>query len=142
MVDDAVVASVHSSFRMSKSEMTKRLIRAIENPNVDIIGHPTGRIIQRREAYQFDFNQVFKAAKENKTALEINAHFDRLDLKDTDVRQAIKAGVKLTIGTDAHSAYHFPIMELGIATARRGWAGKKDILNTRSLKDFLGYFKK
>ena len=138
---DVVLGAVHSSFKMTKTDMTKRLIRAIKNPHLNIIAHPTGRVIQRREAYQLDFEQIFKAAKENKTALEINAHFNRLDLKDTDVRQAIKAGVKLTISTDAHSSNQFPMMELGIATARRGWAEKKDILNNRSLTDFLKFFR-
>jgi DNA polymerase (family 10) len=139
---DIVFASIHSAFKMPKSDMTKRVIRAIENPHVDIIAHPTGRVIFRREGYQLDFEKVFKAAKENQTALEINAHVDRLDLKDTDVRQAIEAGVKLTIGTDAHNPHHLPMMELGIAQARRGWAEKKDILNTRPAEEFLAYFRK
>ncbi len=139
---DIVLGAIHSSFKMSRADMTTRLLRAIKNPHIDIIAHPTGRRIQRRESYQFDFGKIFKAAKETKTALEINAHFDRLDLKDTDARQAVQAGVKLTIGTDAHSPQHLPIIELGIAQARRGWATKKDILNTRPLKDFLDYFKK
>ncbi len=139
---DIVIASIHSGFKMNKEDMTKRLMRAIENPNIDIIAHPTGRVIQKREGYTFDFDKVFQIAKKNKTALEINAHFSRLDLKDTDIRQAIKAGVKLTIGTDAHSFNQFPVMELGIAQARRGWAEKKDILNTKSYKEFLKYFEK
>ncbi len=139
---DVVLAAVHSGFKMSKADMTKRMLRAINNPQVDIISHPTGRLIHRREGYQLDFEKIFKAAKETKTALEINAHLDRLDLKDTDVRQAVEAGVKITIGTDAHSAVHLPMMELGVAVARRGWAQKKDILNTRSLTEFLKYFEK
>lgn len=139
---DIVFASVHSAFKMPKTDMTKRMIRAIENPHVDIIAHPTGRVIFRRDGYQLDFEKIFKAAKENQTALEINAHMDRLDLKDIDARQAIKADVKLTIGTDAHSPNHLSMMELGIAQARRGWAEKKDILNARSMEEFLAYFKK
>ena len=138
---DVVLGAIHSNFKMTKTDMTKRLIRAIENPHLDIITHPTGRIIQQREAYQLDFGQIFKAAKENKTAMEINAHFNRLDLKDTDIRQAIKVGVKLVVSTDAHSSNYFSMMEFGIATARRGWAEKKDILNTRSLNNFLEYFR-
>ncbi len=139
---DIVIASIHSGFKMNKEDMTKRLIRVIENPHIDIIAHPTGRVIYKREGYSFDFDKVFQAAKKNKTALEINAHFTRLDLKDIDIRQAIKAGVKLTIGTDAHSLNQFPMMELGIAQARRGWATKKDVLNTCSLNSFLEYSQK
>jgi DNA polymerase (family 10) len=139
---DLVLGAVHSSFKMTKEDMTKRLIRTIKSPHVDIIAHPTGRLIHKREAYSLDFGQIFKAAKETKTALEINAYFERLDLKDTDIRQTKEAGVKLIIGTDAHSSNHFPMMELGIAQARRGWAKKKDILNSQSLTDFLKCFKK
>ena len=137
---DLVVAAIHSSFKMNKNDMTKRLLRAINNPQVDIIAHPTGRVIHKREAYALDFEKIFKAAKQTKTALEICAYFSRLDLKDTDIRQAREAGVKLVIGTDAHSANHLPIIELGIAQARRGWAEKKDILNSQSLKEFLKSF--
>jgi len=137
---DLVVAAVHSSFKMNKKDMTERLLRAINNPYVDIIAHPTGRLIHKREAYPLDFGQIFKAAKKTKTALGIDGHFDRLDLKDTDVRKAVEAGVKLVISTDAHSVNHLSMMELGIATARRGWAEKKDILNTKPLKEFLKSF--
>ncbi|PJA63658.1 MAG: DNA polymerase III [Candidatus Portnoybacteria bacterium CG10_big_fil_rev_8_21_14_0_10_43_39] len=139
---DVVVAGVHSGFKMSKTDMTKRLLRAIENPNVDIIAHPTGRIIQKREGYFFDFGKIFQAAKRNKTALEINAYFNRLDLRDIDIRQVIAAGAKLTIGTDAHNPQGLKMMELGIAQARRGWATPKDILNAGTVKDFLNFFEK
>ncbi|MFH1460956.1 MAG: DNA polymerase/3'-5' exonuclease PolX [Patescibacteria group bacterium] len=139
---DMVIGAIHSGFKMNKTDMTKRITRAIENPNVDIFAHPTGRKISVRESYQVDLGEVFKAAKKNQTALEINAHYVRLDLKDTDIRQAIEAGVKLAIGTDAHAANQLPMMEFGIAQARRGWANKKDILNTRSLGGFLEYFKR
>ncbi len=138
---DVVLAAVHSGFKMNKEDMTKRIIRAIQNQRTNIIVHPTGRLIQKREEYQFDFTKVFQEAVKNKTALEINAHLNRLDLKDTNVRQAIESGAKLTIGTDSHSIDHFWMMKLGIATARRGWAEKKDILNTGSLKEFLDYFR-
>ena len=130
---DLVLGAIHSSFKMSKQDMTKRLIRAIENPHIDVIAHPTGRLILRREAYPLDLDKIFKAAKANNTALEINAYFERLDLKDTHIRQAKEAGVKLVISTDAHSINHLTMMELGIAQARRGWAEKKDILNTKLL---------
>jgi len=138
---DLVVASIHSGFRMNKQSMTNRLIRAIENPQVNIIVHPTGRLILKREAYTFDLDKVFKSARANKVAFEINAFADRLDLKDTDIRQAIRSGVKLVINTDAHTPNHLKMMELGVAQARRGWAEKKDILNTCSKEKFLEYFK-
>ncbi|MBL7155010.1 MAG: DNA polymerase/3'-5' exonuclease PolX [Candidatus Portnoybacteria bacterium] len=137
---DLVLAAIHSSFKMNKKDMTERLLRAINNSQVDIIAHPTGRKIHKREAYSLDFEKIFKAAKKTKTALEICAYFERLDLKDTDVRQAIETGVKLVISTDAHSSNHLAMMELGIAQARRGWAAKKDILNSQSLTEFLEYF--
>jgi DNA polymerase (family 10) len=132
---DVVVAAVHSGFKMNKEAMTKRLIRAIENPNVDIIAHPTGRVIFKRKGYQFDFDGVLQAAKKTKTALEINAYPGRLDLRDADVRKAVEAGVKLVVSTDAHNMDQLRFAELGIATARRGWAEKKDILNTRSVAE-------
>ncbi len=137
---DIVVAAIHSKYKMPKKEMTQRIIRAMENPNVDIIGHPTGRRIFQREAYQLDFEQIFKAAKRTKTALEINAQPERLDLRDVDIRKAIKAEVELVISSDAHSQVGLSLIELGIAQARRGWAAKKNILNSQSLKDFLESF--
>lgn len=137
---DLVIGAVHSRFKMDKKDMTNRLIKAMENPNVDIIAHPTGRIFQRREEYQLDWPRIFKAAKKTKTALEINAHITRLDLKDIYIRQAIESEVKLVISTDVHPVSFFSMMEYGIAQARRGWAESKDILNTRPLKSFLKYF--
>lgn len=139
---DIVVAAVHSGFKMSKEDMTKRIIKAMENPNVDLIAHPTGRLIMRRKGYELDWEKIFKVAKKTKTALEINSYYERLDLKDIDIRQAVEHGVKLMINTDSHATSHLSYMELGIATARRGWAEKKDVLNTKPLKDFLDFFKK
>ena len=138
---DFVCGAIHSSFKMNKDDMTNRLIRAIENPNVDAIAHPTGRIIQKREEYKIDFDKIFKVAKRTKTALEINANFNRLDLKDSYIRQAKENGVKFVIGTDTHSLDNLFMMEFGVAQARRGWAEKKDILNTLSYKEFIQYFK-
>ena len=137
---DIVLAAVHSNFKMDKATMTKRLIRAMENPHVDVIVHPTGRVIMRREPYQLDFEEIFKAAQKTKTALEINAYPNRLDLKDTDIRQAIEAGVKLVINTDSHNINQLHFMELGISQARRGWAEKRDVLNTRPLEKLLENF--
>jgi len=137
---DFVIGAVHSSFKMNKQDMTERIVRAIENPNVDMIAHPTGRILQRREEYQLDFEKIFKAAKKNKTALEINANASRLDLKDVYIRQAKQAGVKMVLGTDVHIINYLHMMELGVAQARRGWAEPKDILNTQTYNQFLKNF--
>jgi len=134
---DVVIAAVHSGFKNPKEQITNRIIKAMENENVDIIAHPTGRLIQKRPAYELDFDKIFDAAKETTTALEINSFPVRLDLKDAHVRNALNAGVKLTINTDAHNTGHLRFMEFGIATARRGWAEKKDVLNTLPLKKFL-----
>jgi len=139
---DIVLASVHSNFKMTKADMTKRVCRAMANPHVDILSHPTGRVIQRREGYQLDLEQVFKTAQKTNTALEINAYPDRLDLNDVNAKKAIQAGNKLTIGTDAHAKTQLEHIELGIAVARRGWATKKDILNTKSAQELCKFFKK
>jgi len=138
---DYVIAGVHSSFKMEKSKMTERIIRAMENPNVDIISHPTGRIIQRRDEYQIDFDKILKKAKETGTILEINSYPERLDLKDTNIRKAKEAGVKMIINTDAHHLDQMRFIEFGISQARRGWAEKEDIINTQSLEKLLQFFK-
>ncbi len=138
---DVVGVSVHSNFNMEEADMTKRIIRAMENPNVDIVFHPTGRIIQKREPYKVDMDQIIKVAKRTKTVLEINAYPERLDLRDEYIRKAVDAGVKLAIDSDAHSAAHFKFLELGIAQARRGWSEKKDVINTRSWGKMLKLLK-
>lgn len=137
---DIVLGSIHSNFKMSKTEMTKRLVRAMENPYVDIISHPTGRIINRRAGYELDIDKIFRAAARFKTILEINAYPDRLDLNDINIRKAIEYGVKLSLGTDSHSKNQLHNLELGIAQARRGWAKKEDIVNCLSWEDFLDIF--
>ena len=134
---DFVGASVHSLFNLPKEEQTKRIIKAMENENVDIIFHPTGRVIQQREPYEVDMGKIIQAAKDTDTMLEINAYPNRLDLKDEHIKKAVDAGVKFCIDSDAHSKLHFRYLEFGIAQARRGWAEKKDIVNTLSFKDFL-----
>lgn len=138
---DVVGASVHSNFNMSEQDMTKRIIRAMENPNVDIIFHPTGRLIQKREPYKVDVEELIKAAKHTKTVLEINAFPERLDLKDEYIRKAVDAGVRFAINSDAHATHHFKFLELGIAQARRGWCEKKDVINTRSWQEMLSALK-
>jgi DNA polymerase (family 10) len=126
---DFVIAGVHSSFKMEKRAMTARIIKAMENPNVDIISHPTGRILKKRDEYQIDFDQILRAAKEYGTILEINACPERLDLNDLNIRRAKESGVRMIINTDAHEKSQMKFMELGIAQARRGWAEKKNIIN-------------
>ncbi len=138
---DVVGASVHSLFNLSREEQTKRIKRAMENPHVDIIFHPTGRIINRREAYDVDMDELIKTAKKTGTVMEIDAYPDRLDLKDEYIRKCVEAGVKMSIDSDAHSPTHFQYLEYGIAQARRGWAEKKNIVNTRPVGEMLKLLK-
>lgn len=139
---DYVIAGIHSHLKMTKEEMTERIIKAIKNPNVDIISHPTGRLINRRDEYEIDFDKILKAAKEYKVALEINSFPERLDLKDTNIRKAVDYGVKLVINTDSHHISQLNFIKFGIAQARRGWAKKEDIINSWSLEKLLEFFKK
>ncbi|MCY3985460.1 MAG: DNA polymerase/3'-5' exonuclease PolX [Candidatus Dadabacteria bacterium] len=134
---DFVVASVHSSFSMEEDEMTKRICRALKNPNVDALGHPTGRLIAQREPYKVDMASVIETAKRHDKALEINSSYKRLDLKDTHAREAVESGVKIIVSTDAHRTQHLERIIFGVGTARRGWVRKKDVVNTRSLPDLL-----
>jgi DNA polymerase (family 10) len=138
---DVVGAAVHSNFNMSETDMTARIIRAMENPNVDIIFHPTGRVIKRREPYKIDIDKIIEAAKRTKTVLEIDAYPDRLDLKDEHVRKAVEEGVKLSIDSDSHSVSHIKFLEFGIAQAKRGWASRDDVINTRGWKEMLKLLK-
>ncbi|MCX8125637.1 MAG: DNA polymerase/3'-5' exonuclease PolX [Dehalococcoidia bacterium] len=138
---DIVVAAVHSAMGQSKERMTPRIIDAIANPHVDIIAHPTCRLIGEREPSEVDLEAVFKAALEHGKALEINAMPTRLDLKDIHAYRARELGVKLVISTDAHQAMHLPLMRFGIGVARRAWCEPKHILNTRPLADFLAAFR-
>ena len=133
---DVVVASVHSGLREEKSMMTKRVVLAMENENVDIIAHPTGRKIGERIGYELDFDEVFETARKTGTFLEINSYPDRLDLNDVNIRSAIESKCKLVISTDSHNVEHLRYSSLGIATARRGWAQKNDIVNTSTLENF------
>jgi DNA polymerase (family 10) len=133
---DVASAAVHSHFEMGKEEMTKRVLKAVENPNVDILLHPTAREIQRREPIQLDLEKIMQAAKGNGTILDIDSYPDRLDLKDEHVKKAVEIGAKLGISSDSHSTAHLHYLELGVAQARRGWATAKDIVNTRRLEEF------
>lgn len=132
---DLVVASVHSKFNQSEEEMTRRLVKAMENEDVDIIGHPTGRKINQKKPVQLDMEAIFEASKRTGTFLEINSFPERLDLDEVNAKAAIEAGCKLAINTDAHNKEHLRYMRLGIAVARRAWLEKKDVINTLSLKE-------
>ena len=126
---DYVIAGVHSQMKMGKAEMTNRIIGAMKNKNVDIISHPTGIIIGRREAYETDFEKILRAARETGTILEINSSPDRLDLDGISAKKAKEAGVKMIINTDSHKKEQLQLMEYGVSQARRGWAEKKNIIN-------------
>jgi DNA polymerase (family 10) len=133
---DVVVASVHSAFNQEAQQMTDRLLRALSNKNVSILGHPTGRLLLRRDAYPFDMDAVLKAALKNRVAMELNAYPDRLDLNDVHLRMARERGVKIVINTDAHHTSHFEKIKYGILQARRAWLTPKDVLNTLPEKEF------
>jgi len=127
---DIVFASLHVSLRQPREKVTQRLLNAIQNPHVDVIGHPTGRLIPDREGADLDMEAVFAAAVESGVAMEISAHPERLDLNDIHARQAIELGIPLSINTDAHSPGELDLMHFGIATARRGWVEAKHVINT------------
>jgi DNA polymerase (family 10) len=139
---DYVIAGIHSNLKMQKTEMTKRLTTAMKNKNIDIISHPTGRILNKREEYQLDFDKVLQTAKETGTILEINSSPQRLDLNSLNIRRAKEAGIKMIINTDAHQKEQLSQIKYGIFQACRGWAEKKDVVNTNSVEKLLSYFKK
>ena len=134
---DLVIASVHSRFKMPREEMTKRVVAAMESGYMDILGHPTGRLIGRRSPYELDMERVLAAAAESQVAMELNSWKDRLDLADGHCRMAKVAGVKVAIGTDAHHVDELDFMRLGVITARRGWLETKDVLNTMNSKEIV-----
>jgi len=138
---DIVIGAIHSGFKNPKEKMTNRIIKAMENENIDIIAHPTGRLITKRESYEIDLDAVLDSAKKTSTVLEINSYPERMDLRDIHVRAAVKAGVKLVISTDAHNTDQLHFIKLGIGTARRGWAKKEDVINTRRIKDLMSMLK-
>jgi DNA polymerase (family X) len=134
---DVVGAAIHSYFSLPRNEQTKRLTSAMSNPNVDILFHPTGRIIQQRQSIDVDIEKILQVSKETNTILEIDASPDRLDLRDEYIKLAIQNGCKLTIDSDAHDKSHMHFVKLGISQARRGWAEQNDVINTLSLEKFL-----
>jgi DNA polymerase (family 10) len=133
---DVVVVAVHSRFNMTKAAMTRRIVRAIEHPRAHILGHPTGRLIGKREPYAVDMEAVIKAARDHGVLLEVNAQPDRLDLNDLNVQMARAAGVKLVISTDAHRIQELDCMRYGVDQARRGWCEAGDVANTCRLSAF------
>jgi DNA polymerase (family X) len=133
---DLVIASVHSVFNQEPEKMTERLLKAIENPNVSIVGHPTGRIQLRRDAYKFDMDAILNAAAKHKVAMELNSYPDRLDLNDVHLRQAKQRGVKIVINTDSHHTSHLEKIRYGVLQARRAWLTKADVLNTLPAQKF------
>jgi DNA polymerase (family 10) len=133
---DIVIASVHSHFNQSSTEMTDRLVKAISNPNTSLLGHPTGRMLLRRDAYPFDMDAILKVAAQKKVAVELNAYPDRLDLCDRHLRLAKQHGVKIVINTDSHHTSHLDKIRFGILQARRAWLTKDDVLNTLPLQKF------
>jgi DNA polymerase (family 10) len=139
---DLCVASIHSAFKLTEREQTKRLLKAIENPHVHVIGHPSGRRLDRREGIDFDVAAVAKAAAKHGVALEINAHPYRLDLRDDHVRWAAEHGVHFVISTDAHSVAELDNMHFGVATAQRGWAPPDRVINTWSWERMKAFLEK
>jgi DNA polymerase (family 10) len=133
---DIVIASVHSQFNQDRAAMTDRLLKAIANPNTSLIGHPTGRLLLRRDAYQFDLDAVLKAAAKHRVAMELNSYPDRLDLSDVHLRTAKQHGVKIVINTDSHHTSHMEKIRYGITQARRAWLTKDDVLNTLPTQAF------
>jgi len=138
---DYCIAGIHSGHRGSREKITKRLIKALENPHVDIISHPTNRLLNERESSDADWNEVFKVAAKNNKILEINGYPNRLDLRDDLVRLALKYGVKFIIDTDAHEVSQMENMRFGVSVARRGWASKKDVVNAWDWTEFAKRFK-
>ena len=134
---DLVVAAVHSGFRQEKEKMTKRIVRALENPLVHILAHPSGRLLGARDPYEVEIDEVMEAAKRYGKALEINAYFERLDIDDIHCRKAKEMGIRMAIGTDAHHLDQMWMISLGVAVARRGWLETANVLNTLPLKGIL-----
>jgi len=134
---DVVVCSVHSYFNLEREAMTDRMLAAIENPYAQIIGHPTGRLLLKREELGYDIEKVLDACAKHGVAMECNAYPDRLDLKDMYLRMCKQRGVKVVISTDSHSTGNLAFIRYGVTVARRGWLEKKDVINTLPVADFL-----
>jgi DNA polymerase (family 10) len=134
---DVVVCSIHSYFNLDRVAMTERMLAAVENPYTQIIGHPTGRILLRRDPLDYDVEKVLDACAKYGVAMECNSYPDRLDLKDVYLRMCKERGVKVVISTDAHHTKHLSFIRYGVTMARRGWLENKDVINTLPVKEFL-----
>ena len=134
---DIVVAAIHTGFKQDVETMTSRITKAMRNKFVNVIAHPTGRLIQTREAYQVDMQKLFEEAKRTNTFLEVNSFPDRLDLSDINCREAKAHGIKIALGTDCHNRMQMEVMRYGVGVARRAWLGKKDVINCLELDDLL-----
>jgi DNA polymerase (family 10) len=134
---EVVVCSIHSFFNLDRVAMTERMLAAIENPYTQIIAHPTGRMILRRDELDYDMEKILDACAKHGVAMECNSYPDRLDLKDVYLRMCKQRGVKVVISTDSHNTLHLPFIRYGVATARRGWLEKKDVINTLPVEQFL-----
>jgi DNA polymerase (family 10) len=132
---DVVIAAVHSKFDLPRVRQTERILKALDHPSVRILAHPTGRLIDEREPYDVDMQKIIRRAHARRVALEVNAHPQRLDLLDTYCQMARDEGVLVAINSDAHSTYELDGLRFGVGQARRGWLEKKDVLNTRGLKE-------
>ena len=139
---DIVIASIHSAFHLDRQQMTDRIIRAIENPHVDVIGHPTGRLLLKRAPFAVDIEAVIDAAARHGVALEINSQVDRLDLNDTHARLARDRGVRLIISSDGHSQNALQVTRWGVVQARRAWLTPGDVLNTRPFYEFRSHLRR
>ncbi|NQE52125.1 phosphatase YcdX, partial [ANME-1 cluster archaeon GoMg3.2] len=140
---DVVVGAIHTKFTQDRETMTKRIVTAIANPNVDIIAHPTGRLLGKRDPYEVDMEQLMESAKATGTIMELNSFPGRLDLNDIHCKMAKEYGVLIAISTDAHDAMQMQgVIKYGVATARRGWIESKDVVNTRGLEDVRGLLKR
>ena len=139
---DIVVGAIHYKFNLSREEQTERILRAMDNPYLNILAHPTGRLINEREPYDIDLEKIMQKAKENNCILEINSQPSRLDLNDLNSRKAKEMGVKLVISTDAHSTTQYDFMRFGIGQARRGWIEKHNVINTRNINQLKKIIKR
>lgn len=139
---DIVIGSVHSRFKMERSEMTKRITAAVESGSIDILGHPTGRLIGERDPYDFDLEKVFSAAKSSGVCMELNCFPNRLDLRDVHCRLAGQSGVKIALGTDSHRTEQLDFIKYGVTTARRGWLEKESVLNTLNAKNLVAFLRR
>ena len=138
---DYIIVSIHSSFNMDTTTMTERVIKALNNPKVKILAHPTGRLLNKRDGYNLDWLKIFEICIKKNIALEINSWPERLDLSDSIIKQAVDNKVKLIINTDSHAVFHMDNMKYGVSIARRGWAKKSDIINSYNNRNLMKWIR-